>query len=433
MLIRFFVAFLFSFLFSGTTYAYVFWVKSFDNTIRNIEMIEQRYDLHFPMVWLIFDTRNEREQQKITDLAQKLWRSRIYHLSFSPEHYSAWEVAEGLYDHEYRSFFAIIKEYDLKVVFRTMHEMNSGWFPWSDDTDSFKRAWKHIHRISREVGLDQKNILFTMSSNHRDMPAEYGKPSQQAPLVECTIEHKKQTNCSTFENYYPGDEYVDLVGVTFYNRWKWNSDRKWLMPDSILNDPDWETLTRLKSLGKPLFIDEVATTAIWYEGMYDQQKSQEMYTRAKDKKNEWLSALAQFIAEEEAFLGMLYFNTDYTDGLAGWHVGEADWAAINLNQGKLYTWIYDLFEHSKRNSHRKLAALFHHKILWKGQKAIMIRNDDYALFLRLRNILEIKVKKKKLILAVLEQIQGKLYKKETHTPNDKKLQRVIFSLYELYE
>lgn len=109
------------------------------------------------------------------------------------------------------------------------------------------------------------------------------------------------------------------------------------MPDSILNDPDWETLTRLKSLGKPLFIDEVATTAIWYEGMYDQQKSQEMYTRAKDKKNEWLSALAQFIAEEEAFLGMLYFNTDYTDGLAGWHVGEADWAAINLNQGKLYT------------------------------------------------------------------------------------------------
>jgi len=28
---------------------------------------------------------------------------------------------------------------------------------------------------------------------------------------------KAKTGCFTFEDYYPGDEFVDLLGVTIYN------------------------------------------------------------------------------------------------------------------------------------------------------------------------------------------------------------------------
>ncbi|HCB51314.1 TPA: hypothetical protein DEP21_01910 [Patescibacteria group bacterium] len=74
-----------------------------------------------------------------------------------------------------------------------------------------------------------------MSVNHRDMPTKE-KPSQTAKLVQCKIQYKQKLNCFTFEDYYPGDKYVDLMGFTFYNRGKGNSDRKWLTPNQIVNE-----------------------------------------------------------------------------------------------------------------------------------------------------------------------------------------------------
>lgn len=56
-----------------------------------------------------------------------------------------------------------------------------------------------------------------MSVNHRDAPTKED-PSKKAKLIFCTQKVKANKNCHTFEDYYPGDEYVDLMGVTFYNR-----------------------------------------------------------------------------------------------------------------------------------------------------------------------------------------------------------------------
>jgi len=66
----------------------------------------------------------------------------------------------------------MIKDLNLKVVFRTMHEMNGGRYSWSNDPENFKNARIRIRNISREEGLDQKNILFDFSVNHWDMPTK---------------------------------------------------------------------------------------------------------------------------------------------------------------------------------------------------------------------------------------------------------------------
>ncbi|MEI6774852.1 MAG: glycosyl hydrolase [bacterium] len=112
--------------------------------------------------------------------------------------------------------------------------------------------------------MNQNNILFDMSVNARDLPAKGGKPAQTAVFIQCQQNLKEQLKCPTFEDYYPGDKYVDLMGVTFYNRGKGNSNRRRGTPDQIVNAAGRKTLDRLKNFNKPIFVDEVGTTAVNY-------------------------------------------------------------------------------------------------------------------------------------------------------------------------
>jgi len=49
--------FSFSFLLSSKIQAYIFGLKSFDNTIQNIQQIEEKYQIRLPVVGFIFDPR----------------------------------------------------------------------------------------------------------------------------------------------------------------------------------------------------------------------------------------------------------------------------------------------------------------------------------------------------------------------------------------
>ncbi|MBU1758622.1 hypothetical protein KKG31_05815 [Patescibacteria group bacterium] len=45
-----------------------------------------------------------------------------------------------------------------------------------------------------------------------------------------------------------------------------------------------------------------------------------------------------------SIVGLIYFNVDYTYGLTYRPIGEADRSAININNGKIYTSIFDLYK-----------------------------------------------------------------------------------------
>lgn len=361
-------------LFYNQCFSYMMWLKSSDNTIENIKTIEENHDIFLPIVWFIFDPWWPKAINAIWNLSKELWNHRIYHITISPNSYNAYQVSQGIFDKNYLWFFEQIKKQDLKVIFRTMHEMNWGWYPWSSDTSNFKKAWIHIWYLSRQAWLDNHNILFDFSINHWDMPTNW-TPNQNASLINCNPSNKIKLKCLSFEDYYPWDQYVDMVWVSFYNWWKWNSDRKWLTPTEILYDKEWETLHRLKSLHKPIFIDEVWTSAVNYEWTYEYTKTLQTFNNNRFDKNIWLWLLKDFLLQEKTIYGFVYFNVDYTDKLTNQIIWEADWAVINLKTWKVYEKIFDLYNFSDKNSlDNNIMKLFDIRVIKKYDKFVFINS-----------------------------------------------------------
>lgn len=320
-----------------SSHAYYFWLKSADNTPEDIQNIEKNLNIKLPVISFIFDPREKNDVLASIDrIVEKLWTDRIYHLTLSPDKLSAEDVALWKFDNQYIAFFKKIKEKNLHVIFRTMHEMNGWRYPRSSNPEKFKDAWIHVRSLSRTVWLTQENIAFDFSVNHRDMPTKW-TPSQTAILSECNLSKK---GCRHFEDYYPWDEFVDVVWFTFYNRWKAISNRLRLSPTQILFDPNWKTYERIQKLWKPIIIDEVATTSVWYEWNYNFEKSRAEYLNHNERKDLWLSQLRDFLVKHPEIVAAVYFNIDYTHGLNLKIIWEADWAIIEWE--KVYNWFWNL-------------------------------------------------------------------------------------------
>ena len=359
----------------STSRAYLFGMKSRDNSIENIQNIEEEYQLDLPIVSFIFDPRWPHVENMMNQFNEKLWEDNIYHISISPNMFTAKEVAAGKFDTQYTQFFQDVKKNNLRVIFRTMHEMNGGRYPRSSNPYRFKKAWIHVRELSRVEGLSQTNILFDMSVNARDLPAKWGKPSQTAVFIQCQPKLKEKLNCPTFEDYYPGDKYVDLMWVTFYNRWKWNSNRRRGTPDQIVNAAGRKTLDRLKKFPKPIFVDEVGTTAVDYTWAYSQKKSIEVYQNNLWFKNARLLQLKAFLLRETRIAGAIYFNVDLTNGLTNRTLGELDRSVIDFASNKFYDKILDVYEAGKPNETNALYYLFNVKRVTLNDKTILIKSN----------------------------------------------------------
>ena len=343
-------------LFPNINNSYYFWLKSADNTPENIETIEHSLWVKLPVVSFIFDPRDRNDVlNSIDKIAEKLWTDRIYHFTISPDMYSAEDVVMWKFDKQYTAFFKKIKEKNLHVIFRTMHEMNGWRYPRSSNPEKFKAAWIHVRSLSRVAGLNEENILFDFSVNHRDMPTNW-TPSQTAPLIQCNT---AKTDCYHFEDYYPWDEFVDIVWFTFYNWWKANSNRLRLSPTQILYDPNWNTYERIKALNKPIVIDEVATTSVWYEWNYSFEKSRNEYLNHDERKDYWIHQLRDFLVNRPEIYVAIYFNADYTHGLTSKIIWEADWAIVNIDDNKVYGWFQELEAFSEKKLDNILSSLFH--------------------------------------------------------------------------
>jgi hypothetical protein len=135
------------------------------------------------------------------------------------------DISLGTYDAYFQEFAATVKDFGGPVFISVNHEMNGTWYPYSQDyagsgttATEFIASWRRIVDVFRKAGAN--NVEWVWSPNVPDVGAV------------------------SAAKYYPGDEYVDWVGVSFYSG---NT------ADAL--DPIYKTY----AARKPIFITEWAT------------------------------------------------------------------------------------------------------------------------------------------------------------------------------
>lgn len=340
---------------------FIFGLRLQDNEYELVPKIEDKFWVKVPLVSVIYDDFWQWEAVKLAKTFAELWNERVYHISINPFGYNLKTLIEdkyhGWWERKYKALFKLIKKYDVKVIFRSLHEMNGWWYSRSSDPYRFKIFWKMMYWWSRDMWLDRSNILFDMSINSQDLPAvEWFEPSQTTPVITCNQEIKKKIWCPTFEDYYPWDEYVDMLWVTIYNWWKWARKEewaKWRNPLEVINEPWYRTFDRMKKIWKPIFIDESGTTSINIDEPYNELKLIDIYKQYHTPidwitatwtriKNSWIAKLTQLYTDPQV-IWWAYFNADVTYWLNDRRqIGELDWTAIDPVNNFAYSSIINI-------------------------------------------------------------------------------------------
>lgn len=83
-------------------------------------------------------------------------------------------------------YLKLLRDADIPVLWRPFHEAAGGWFWWGKDAASFKSLWIAMFNYFKTEGLDNLIWVWTTEGNDAD--------------------------------WYPGDQYVDIVGRDVYNK-----------------------------------------------------------------------------------------------------------------------------------------------------------------------------------------------------------------------
>lgn len=84
------------------------------------------------------------------------------------------------------AYLKLLRDADIPVLWRPFHEAAGGWFWWGKDAASFKSLWIAMFNYFKTEGLDNLIWVWTTKGNDAD--------------------------------WYPGDQYVDIVGRDVYNK-----------------------------------------------------------------------------------------------------------------------------------------------------------------------------------------------------------------------
>ena len=126
-----------------------------------------------------------------------------------------YDILGGKYDNYFRQYAKDVKRFGKPVLFRLNNEMNGDWcvysaYHYSRDPELYKAMWHYLHNVFKEEGAD--NVLWVWNPNAGDFP------------------HFKW---NSEYNYFPGESYVDVVGLTGYNTGTYYPGERWRTFDQI--------------------------------------------------------------------------------------------------------------------------------------------------------------------------------------------------------
>jgi len=120
-------------------------------------------------------------------------------------------IIDGDFDADLHRWCASAREFDAPLIAEYGTEVNGRWFPWNgvwnggeetdgygdptqpDGPERFRDAYRHIIQICRDERA--QNITWAFHLNDADDPGQ---------------------SWNAFEHYYPGDDWIDWIGVSVY-------------------------------------------------------------------------------------------------------------------------------------------------------------------------------------------------------------------------
>jgi hypothetical protein len=153
-------------------------------------------------------------------------------VTWEPNKQSLSQIASGEYDAYLHESAAIARSWGGQLLVRFAHEMNGNWYPWGAGTAlpyTYLAAWRHIVSLFREDGAT--NVGWVWSP--------YVEVGTRFPLAA----------------YYPGDDWVDYIGLDGYN---WGRVRGRWQDLAAVFSTSYSTVTSLSS--RPVILSETAST-----------------------------------------------------------------------------------------------------------------------------------------------------------------------------
>jgi len=166
--------------------------------------------------------------------------------------YTMDNIIAGDFDTDLHAWFSDARDFGSALIVEFGTEVNGNWFSWNGDwngggdTDGygdssypdgperFRDAFRHIIDISRQEGAN--NITWVFHIDRGDVPEE---------------------NWNTPDMYYPGDEYIDWIGLSVYGPVEPTDDEIYDFVD--LMDMGYGKAESLSS-DKPIVLCEFAAT-----------------------------------------------------------------------------------------------------------------------------------------------------------------------------
>ncbi|MEW5941897.1 MAG: glycosyl hydrolase, partial [Chloroflexota bacterium] len=166
--------------------------------------------------------------------------------------YSLARILSGVFDNDLKAWCDGARNFGTRLIVEYGTEVNGEWFPWNgkwngggtgwrygdpsqpNGPERFRDAYRKIITICRNEGAD--NITWVFHVNDGDWP---------------------QVSWNRFENYYPGDSYIDWIAVSSYGAQTPLDDYWPIFRESM--DAVYPRLAALSS--KPIFVAEFGVTA----------------------------------------------------------------------------------------------------------------------------------------------------------------------------
>ena len=204
----------------------------------------------------------------------------------------------GRYDEYLRQYARDIVALGLPLAIRLDHEMNGSWYPWGERAwggnplngnrkGDFVTMWRHVHDIFEAEGAGEY-VLWVWAPNIVNSLPAYAKNSSWY-----------------MSSLYPGDEYVDWVGLSGYYRPPYRADQTPTFQYTF--DRSLDQLREVAP-GKPILLAEIGASEVG------------------GKKPAWVTSLFDSLAEPEYddVVGFAWFHHTVTTISGGERVTN-DW------------------------------------------------------------------------------------------------------------